>query len=296
MNAEQIETIKKTIRLIDKQIGENLDLEHLAKEAGISKFYLHRLFKAMTGKSIMTYARNRRLSLSLSELLNTNLNLIDIAQEYGFSHEQSYIRAFKQQYHITPAHYRKLRCELPVEERLDIAALYPAPEGLMIAPRICIKPSFYLQGIEKEIIHEHNYINCDTNRLVAEWESRYLPHIQNKTDERVYFGLVLYNDNPAGRLYAACTQVKTPQPPQPPVKMYTLPTRTYAVFRYMGMHSPYAITFRMLLDLYGTINKWKEETAYVQADAFHMERVDLKKCGKNYCEMDIYLPIFTKDA
>ncbi|MDO5603377.1 MAG: helix-turn-helix domain-containing protein, partial [Oscillospiraceae bacterium] len=272
MNAEQIEKIIKTIRLIDEHTAENIDLQQLAAEAGVSKFYLHRLFKTLTGKSIMAYARSRKLCMTLDELLNTNWNLIDIALKYGFSHEQSYIRAFKQQYHMTPAQYRKVRCELPVEEKLDIAALYPAEAGVMIEPQMRIRPQFFLQGIEKEIIHDHNYFNKDTNQLIAEWERNYLPGIADKVDASVYFGLVLYNDNPKGRLYAACTQVKGPAPGRPPVKSYTVPTRTYAVFRYVGMHSPYEITFQMLLQLYETINRWKKETAYVQSDGYHMER------------------------
>lgn len=134
--------------------------------------------------------------------------MIDIAQEYQFSHEQSYIRAFKQQFHVTPAHYRRMKCEMPIVEKFDTARLYAAKQGLLLAPRICMLPQFYLQGMEREIIHEHNYLYQDTNQLIKEWEQDYLPHIANKVNETVYFGLVQYNENPYGRLYAACTQVK----------------------------------------------------------------------------------------
>lgn len=100
-----------------------------------------------------------------------------------------------------------------------------------------------------------------------------------------------YNGTPGGRLYAACTEVTSPSKPIENVKNYTIPTHNYAVFRYVGMHSPYEITFKTLLELYQKINAWKEETSYVQADGFHIERVDLKKCDANYCEMDIYVPV-----
>lgn len=286
--------IKNLIQLIEEDIREDLDLDKIAEETGFSKYYIHRLFKAITGKTLMNYVRGRRLTLSLNDLVNTRLNIIDIAQEYNFSYEQTYIRAFKQQFHMTPAQYRRMHCEIPVVEKLDTSNLRSAGNGLITAPRMCIMPQFYLQGIEREIIHDHNYYHQDTNQLVSEWEKNYLPRIENKANPTVFYGLVLYNDNPHGRLYAACTEVTAPGKAPEHVKNYTIPTRNYAAFRYVGMHSPYEITFKTLLELYQKINSWKEETSYLQADGFHLERVDLKNCDADYCEMDIYVPVCSK--
>lgn len=293
MEKDQISMIKSFVELIEDNIREDLDLDVLAEKTGFSKYYVHRLFKTLTGQTLMTYVRGRRLSLSLNELVNTHLNVIDIAQDYRFAHEQSYIRAFKQQFHMTPAHYRRMRCEMPVVEKLDTAHLYAASRGVMMAPRMCMVPQFYLQGIEREIGFDHNYYHQDANELVKKWEKEYVAQIENKVDMSVYYGLVQYNANPHGRLYATCTQVKMPGEAKEPVKNYTIPTYDYAVFRYVGMHSPYEITFRTLLELYEKINAWKEETSYLQAEGFHIERVDLKKCDENYCEMDIYVPVKT---
>lgn len=294
MKTDQISMIKNLVSLIEEDIRENLDLDALAEKAGFSKFYIHRLFKALTGHTLMNYVRGRRLTLSLNELINTDLNIIDIAQEYNFSYEQSYIRAFKQQFHMTPAQYRRSHTEMPVVEKLDTSRIYESGQGLMTAPRMCNIPQLYLQGIEREIIHEHNYYHEDTNRLVEEWAKNYLSLVKNKTDETVYFGLVQYNANPAGRLYAACTQVSELSELPAPIKGFTIPTRNYAAFRYVGLHSPYEINFRTLLELYEKINAWKKETSFIQADGFHIERVDLKKCDRSYCEMDIYVPVCSR--
>ncbi len=294
METTQLQMVQNLIQVIEENIRQELDLDMLAEKTGFSKFYVHRLFRALTGQSMMTYVRGRRLTLSLDDLVSTHLNIIDIALGYHFSHEQSYIRAFKKQFHITPAQYRRSHGELPIVEKFDTAHLYGTEQGLMSAPHMCMIPRFYLQGIEREIIHDHNYYHQDTNQLVSQWEKTYLKQIENKVDEFVYFGLVQYNDNPRGRLYAACTQVKTPGRVMDPVKNYTIPTNNYVSFRYVGMHSPYEITFQTLLGLYENINAWKAETSYQQAEQFHIERVDLKKCSAGYCEMDIYVPISSK--
>lgn len=294
MKTDQIGMIHKLIQVIEENIREDIDLDMLAEKTGFSKYYIHRLFKALTGLTLMNYVRGRRLTLSLNDLMNTRLRIIDIAQGYNFAYEQTYIRAFKQQFHMTPAQYRCMHCEVPVVAKFDTSSLYSAGKGLVTAPRMCMIPQFYLQGIEREIVHDHNYHYRDTNRLVEEWEKNFYPYIENKADASVYYGLVQYNDNPCGRLYAACTKVTAIKEVLEPVKSFTISTHNYAVFRYVGMHSPYEISFKTLYDLYQKINTWKEETSYVQAEGFHIERVDLKKCGPDYCEMDIYVPIESK--
>lgn len=291
MQADQTNMVHNLIQLIEEKIQENLDLDVLEKETGFSKYYMDRLFKAMTGQTLMNYVRGRRLTLSLNELENTHLNIIDIAQEYQFSYEQTYIRAFKQQFHVTPAQYRRTRCDVPRVKILEISTLKAAGSGLLLAPKMCMLKQIYLQGIEKEIMHGHNYFHQDTNQLIKKWEKDYYPQIKNKVNPRVYMGLVQYDNNPYGRTYAACAEVMAPANTLPPVKSYTLPGHQYVVFRYVGMHSPYEITFKTLQDLYHQINDWKRKSSYIQADDFHIERVDLEKCDTDYCEMDIYVPV-----
>lgn len=296
MRIDKINTIHNMIQLIEENIHEKIDLEVLSEETGFSKYYMDRLFKALTGQTLVNYVCGRKLTRSLDELLNTRLNIIDIAQEYRFSYEQSYIRAFKRQFHITPAQYRRVRCEMRGVPIADISELYSAGNGLLVEPRMCILPQFYLQGIECGILHGHNYFHQDTNQLIKIWEKDYFPHIKNKVAPSVYIGLVRHTDDSYGRSYAVCTQVSGPAGAIPPVKSYTIPACSYASFRYVGMHSPDEITFKTLQELYHKINIWKEKKSDMQADRFHMERVDLKKCGMDYCEMDIYVPVCSKEA
>ena len=120
MNNDQISSIKNTIENIEREIKNDINLDQLSNEVGISKYHLHRLFKSLTDKSLMSYVRGRKLSCSLNDLSNTDLNIIDIANEYHFEHEQSYIRAFKQQFNMTPSQYRKSKCEILIEPKIDI--------------------------------------------------------------------------------------------------------------------------------------------------------------------------------
>lgn len=159
MQTDQINMIHNLIQLIEENIHENLDLDVLAEETGFSKYYIDRLFKALTGQTLIHYVRGRRLTRSLDDLVNARLHIIGIAQEYRFSYEQTYIRAFKQQFHMTPAQYRRVRCEMPGVQVGDTSGLYPAGDGLLVAPGMCMLPQIYMQGIECEILHGHNYFH-----------------------------------------------------------------------------------------------------------------------------------------
>lgn len=292
MNGDTINSIRALVNLIDDRATEPINLDQLAKEVGISKYYLHRMFKSITNRSLMTYVRERRLCLSVQHLLHSNLNIIDIATEYQFDYEQSYIRAFKKKYKVTPAQYRKCQIELPIEQKLDLNALHTVGDGLMLEPRMCVKPKFCVQGLEREIVHLENLEYKTTNQQAEEVWRDYLPLIDNVINRNIYIGLVRYTEHKEySNYYVSGTEVELKTPYKAPIVSYEIEPYEYAVFRYVGCHSPHDITFKALLNIYSFIDNWKLTTAYHQAAPFHFERVDLQICSDDYCEMDIYIPI-----
>jgi len=68
---------------------------------------LQRLFRSAYNQPIGLYIRSFKLTASINDLLNTDSNILDIALGYGFNYEQSYIRAFKRKFGITPGKLRK---------------------------------------------------------------------------------------------------------------------------------------------------------------------------------------------
>ena len=116
------EAIVSTIDYIEKNLYNKISLDDISLYTGVSKYYLHRIFKSLTGESIIEYVQSRKLTCSIKELLNTNMRIIDIALNYGFDYEQSYIRAFKKNFGCTPlkvrsdkrsikfSNYRKNQC------------------------------------------------------------------------------------------------------------------------------------------------------------------------------------------
>lgn len=243
----------------------------------------------------MAYVRGRKLSRSIRDLLNTDLNIIDIAGNYNFEHEQSYIRAFKQQFHMTPAQCRKQKNEIQIEQKIDTNQMLYIGQGLVITPRMCIVPQFHVQGVRAEIVHNENLIHRTANSLMEQYRDIYLPTMKTVIDPDVYIGLVQYTEHPEySNYYTSCTPVTSSVDVAPPMVAVTIPTGEYAVFRYVGFHSPFEISFASIKSLYDYIDSWMADTAYTQSAAFHFERVTLKICSQDYCEMDIYMPIITR--
>lgn len=104
----QIQTIIEAIDAsIRRRDDEALTLSNLARKLGYSDFHMTKKFHEITGLSLREYLRARRLAFALREVRDTDRRLIDIAVDYGFSSHEAFTRAFKAEYGVTPAAYRK---------------------------------------------------------------------------------------------------------------------------------------------------------------------------------------------
>jgi len=92
---------------IENGIKNNINVSVLSKKYGFSEGHLRKLFRFAFKQSIASYIRSRRLAASLNDLLKEKSNILEIALEYGFEYEQTYIRAFKREFGMTPGDLRK---------------------------------------------------------------------------------------------------------------------------------------------------------------------------------------------
>lgn len=105
VNKEQL--LKNLLSAIENNIKEDITSNILAAEHSLSVGHLERLFKQAFNSTLGSYIRSRKLAASFNDLLKTNENIMEIALEYNFEFEQSYIRSFKREFGITPGNFRK---------------------------------------------------------------------------------------------------------------------------------------------------------------------------------------------
>lgn len=136
------ELLTHVLNKIEVKIIEELDIDELADSFSLSSVHLQRIFKFAFGLPLASYIRSRRLSSSLESLLNTDFNILDIANEYGFEYEQSYIRAFKREFGLTPGELRKTGQIVKVTPPLQLFDSNRLADGIFFGPQIVMVPQF----------------------------------------------------------------------------------------------------------------------------------------------------------
>jgi AraC family transcriptional regulator len=91
---------------IESSLDQDLTLETLAREAGISMYALPRAFQQHFGDTPHQYVLGRRLLRARALLANTDLPIAEIALETGFSSQSHLATAFKRCVGVTPNGYR----------------------------------------------------------------------------------------------------------------------------------------------------------------------------------------------
>lgn len=104
---DQMAIIRDLLSWLENHLDKPLSIDNVAARAGYSKWHLQRMFKEVTGQAIGAYIRGRRLSKSAVALRLTARPILDIALQYRFDSQQTFTRAFKRQFALTPAFYRR---------------------------------------------------------------------------------------------------------------------------------------------------------------------------------------------
>jgi AraC family transcriptional regulator len=118
------EAIQNTLEHIESNISEDIEIEQLAKEAALSEFYYQRLFSRLVKKPVREYIKLRRLARACETLGNKQRRIIDIAVDFGFGSHETFTRAFKDAYGMTPEEYRDKPVMLNQFDKPDLLLNY----------------------------------------------------------------------------------------------------------------------------------------------------------------------------
>lgn len=89
-------------------IDIDINMDELAKSFGMSKFYMHKIFKEIFGRNIYESIKSIRLQKSSNLLLTNKYSTIsEVAYSCGYSSQSSFIRLFKERFSMTPKEWRK---------------------------------------------------------------------------------------------------------------------------------------------------------------------------------------------
>ena len=104
---ESKDPIQKVLDYIDENINEYLSVSKLSEIANCSTPHLFRLFVSDMDVTPIKYALRHRLYYAAKAIVSSDAKIIDIANAFGFESHDSFGRAFKRVYGVSPSMFRK---------------------------------------------------------------------------------------------------------------------------------------------------------------------------------------------
>src|SRR5580698_7634668 len=101
-----LKQVQPVLAFASGHLDEDLSLEALAGQAGLSAFHLHRMFSAAAGETPKQFTLRLRLGRAAAMLLTTEDSVLDIALGCGFQSHEAFCRAFRKRFQMTPSDYR----------------------------------------------------------------------------------------------------------------------------------------------------------------------------------------------
>lgn len=99
--------VQSIISYLDRHYASDITLDAIQSDLHLSKFYLAKTFKEVTGITIFQFLIQRRVYQAKIELIEGKRPITEIGYDVGFKHPSHFSRAFKQYTNLTPEQYRK---------------------------------------------------------------------------------------------------------------------------------------------------------------------------------------------
>ena len=100
--------VKRAIRIMRDNLGEQLTVDDMARAAMFSKFHFTRVFQRATGVSPGRFLSALRLQRAKQLLISTSLNVADISLRVGYNSVGTFSSRFSRSVGMSPTTFRRL--------------------------------------------------------------------------------------------------------------------------------------------------------------------------------------------
>jgi AraC family transcriptional regulator len=230
--------IERGLDYIEANLDADLDPGVVADHAGISRWYFQRIFKSLTGETLKTYIRSRRFAVALELLDSTDRSVLDVALASGFETHESFTRAFKKAFAVTPTDYRKSRRIVPFSRkaRFDESYLRHIHSNVSLQPTLYQQRKLRLVGMTTQFFGADSDKSNFVRKLPALWDA-FIPRIRelNRVDDGVAYGVIRPTLEGTDELeYLAAVEVNAAALVPPAMSLLELPSAHYAKFAHRG--------------------------------------------------------------
>ncbi|MBN8049128.1 MULTISPECIES: AraC family transcriptional regulator [Paraclostridium] len=100
---DMINNFNKAMKYIDQNLENEVDFKKVSQIAGVSEFHFRKIFSYLSGMTLSSYIRKRKLSEASLDLINNKMKIIDVAIKYGYDSADGFTRAFKEWFGVNPS-------------------------------------------------------------------------------------------------------------------------------------------------------------------------------------------------
>lgn len=100
--------VRKSMRLMQDQFTEPLELDDVARRSGLSRPHFFKLFKRQMGITPNVFLNTLKMECAIERLTGTVDTVTDIGSRLGFSSQASFTRFFTANVGIPPTDYRRV--------------------------------------------------------------------------------------------------------------------------------------------------------------------------------------------
>lgn len=283
--------IQRAVDFIEDNLNDDLQVDAIAKVAGFSRWHFQTVFSAAVGDSLKEYIRTRRLTKAMLEL-GSDKRILDIALDARFESQESFTRAFKSMYNLTPGEARRQGIHLSHNKKLRITMEYldHLYGGINMEPVFKTLPEIKMIGVAGRFISVRSPEKNNMVVIPKLWQS-YMPrrheikNAKSSVDLGVCFPMS-EKSHPEECGYIAGAEVTSLDEIPEGMTGFTIPSSEYVVFTHKGVLDTIEHTMNYI---YGS---WLPKSGRKLKMAPDIEMYDQRfKLNHPDSELDIYIPI-----
>lgn len=269
--------LNRVIDYVYTHLEDDLSLDRLAEVACFSPYHWSRIYSAMRGETIVATIRRLRLQRAAERLANSDLEIGAISARAGYSSTDTFARAFKGAFGVSPAAYRE------DGSHAAFKAAKTSSEARAFPVVVESLPERRCAGID----HTGSYMEIDhaMGRLFTELAAR------DSLPTRPTMLGVFFDDpdlGPEAELRSrACLPVANSVVIDAPLVETVLRGGPYATLRYTGPYADMRSAYRWLLGV------WLPTSGHEPDDTpiFEAYLDDPREVPQNELRTDIHLPL-----
>lgn len=235
--SEKLSAVHASIEYIEDRLQEEISVTDIAAAAGYSLYHFIRTFSQTVYHSPYDYLMRRRLSEAARELLAGDRRILDIALDYCFHNHETFSRAFKRMFSITPSQWR-LCDEAPpraLMPRLTMAYLEHINQVDFLRPVLVERDEITVAGLMVQGRENLPQLWRNINQIVK--------GTSPPDREYNFYGVSTYppisEETP---FYLAAVEIESSEAAPPTLVIQTLPAGSYARFIHRGSNAAIPLT------------------------------------------------------